>query len=536
MNNLNIKKLISASILSCYVLFNYAQQLPVVTQYIYNPYLYNPAFAGKNGNNMANVWVSHKRQWINMPNAPVSTIATVDVRIPKTGIGLGLNMYNDRAHILNNSGGQLAVAYHQRLNKKNDMFLSAALSFGLIYQQINFAAANAEDIFDPVVQTKSPYTTAFDMSAGINFNWRGLNVGASFPQIINNKVGYKNTNDKVKFTLARHYLIRAGYKFPIKKFSLEPNVMLRLVDNIAPQVDLHLLAGWNNIIFLGAGYRSSNDVTSTAGVNATILGRVKNLVSIGYTFETGVSSYDMKNFGTSHEVIVGFHFNSKSKKDDKKIKQFDDLANKLDSLNKALSNKENEAKELNNAYEKLKVENDINIAQIKALLEANKALEDADEGDIIIIGPNGEKSIKKKNEEDDGDIIIIGPNGEKKNIKKGDTYFSTLFKKIGEIYFTKNSSVLQVNAKSNLDAMVEMLNTKKDFVLFLGGNASEEGTNDYNLWLSDKRADKTMEYLVSKGIPKDRLIVLSSGERYATIKDESQKNLDRKVDFYLYEK
>jgi outer membrane protein OmpA-like peptidoglycan-associated protein len=259
-------------------------------------------------------------------------------------------------------------------------------------------------------------------------------------------------------------------------------------------------------------------------------------VSIGYTFESGISGYDAKNFGTSHEVIVGFHFNTKSKKDDKKLKEMEGLAEKLkqnDTLNTYLTD---EVKKLNEAYNKLKGENDLNLAQIKSLIALNKILEDVDEGDIIIIGKNGEKSVRKKEgDEEDGDIIILGPNGERKSIKKQDSnsYFSNMFKKIGEIYFDKNSSVLLNNSKSNLDAIV---NKKKDYVLFVGGNASEEGTNDYNLWLADKRADRTMDYLINKGIPKERLMVLSYGERNATIKDDTKKTQDRKVDFYLYEK
>ena len=44
------------------------------------------------------------------------------------------------------------------------------------------------------------------------------------------------------------------------------------------------------------------------------------------------------------------------------------------------------------------------------------------------------------------------------------------------------------------------------------GHADSRGTNEYNLALGERRADAVRDYLVSLGIPADRITIVSKGE------------------------
>lgn len=48
--------------------------------------------------------------------------------------------------------------------------------------------------------------------------------------------------------------------------------------------------------------------------------------------------------------------------------------------------------------------------------------------------------------------------------------------------------------------------------ILVEGHADERGTNEYNIALGEKRARTTMNYLVSKGVRRERLTVVSYGE------------------------
>ena len=50
------------------------------------------------------------------------------------------------------------------------------------------------------------------------------------------------------------------------------------------------------------------------------------------------------------------------------------------------------------------------------------------------------------------------------------------------------------------------------------GHADSRGTNEYNLALAERRADVTRDYLVSLGLPADRVTIVSKGEEAAGLR------------------
>ncbi|HEY4744849.1 MAG TPA: OmpA family protein, partial [Desulfuromonadaceae bacterium] len=61
------------------------------------------------------------------------------------------------------------------------------------------------------------------------------------------------------------------------------------------------------------------------------------------------------------------------------------------------------------------------------------------------------------------------------------------------------------------------------------------GSAEYNLALGERRAKSAMQYLITLGIPADRLSVISYGKEKATAgaKDESGWSKDRRDDFVV---
>lgn len=70
----------------------------------------------------------------------------------------------------------------------------------------------------------------------------------------------------------------------------------------------------------------------------------------------------------------------------------------------------------------------------------------------------------------------------------------------------------EVDSVSELDEIIKILNNNRNIHVELSTYTDSRGNNDYNLKLSERRAQASLQYLVSKGISKDRITAKGYGE------------------------
>ena len=80
------------------------------------------------------------------------------------------------------------------------------------------------------------------------------------------------------------------------------------------------------------------------------------------------------------------------------------------------------------------------------------------------------------------------------------------------LYFNFNDAAIRANARKDLDELVATLNAHPDMEIEIASYTDAVGSKDYNLGISQKRAEKVVEYLISKGINSDRLLAIGYGE------------------------
>lgn len=71
---------------------------------------------------------------------------------------------------------------------------------------------------------------------------------------------------------------------------------------------------------------------------------------------------------------------------------------------------------------------------------------------------------------------------------------------IPAIQFELNKATLKEESKEALDKLVQTLNASKEYDIVIGGHTCSVGTDDYNMKLSEKRAQAVVKYLLSKGV------------------------------------
>ncbi len=80
------------------------------------------------------------------------------------------------------------------------------------------------------------------------------------------------------------------------------------------------------------------------------------------------------------------------------------------------------------------------------------------------------------------------------------------------VYFEYDQSTLSPEARATLERQAAWLKTYTGVKILVEGNCDERGTREYNLALGARRASAARDYLVSLGVPGDRLSTISYGK------------------------
>jgi len=91
------------------------------------------------------------------------------------------------------------------------------------------------------------------------------------------------------------------------------------------------------------------------------------------------------------------------------------------------------------------------------------------------------------------------------------------------VFFAYDSSELTSESQSTLQRQAQWLQQYPNVNIVVEGHCDERGTRAYNLALGERRAEAARSYLVSLGVPQNRLTTVSYGkERPAVLgSDES---------------
>ena len=106
------------------------------------------------------------------------------------------------------------------------------------------------------------------------------------------------------------------------------------------------------------------------------------------------------------------------------------------------------------------------------------------------------------------------------------------------VFFGLDLSDLDAAAQQALNANAEIMKKYPTWVITIEGHADERGTAEYNLALGERRAVAARTYLVSLGIPGDRLRTVSYGKEFPFDPghDESAWFKNRRAQFVLTSK
>lgn len=283
------------SVVAFFLLLNnqlVSQQIPLKSLYLYNRLSYNPAEAGTR--DYIPVYLSGRKQWMGVKNAPETQDMSLHAPIGAK-LGLGLQLYNEKTGVTNRTGGSLSFSYRIKTSQKGN------LAFGLsaMFTQFNFdrdkiVTQNPND--QTLINNNLNYFIP-DASFGLNYYGERFRIGVSAVNLIETKKDLSSI--AVDNTLDRVLYLDASMKTKLSnKLDLIPSIFARYMFQAPIVFEGNLRLMYNDLFWLGAGYRSQDALVFEAGV------QYKKFV-VGYAYDYTLSDINTISSGT-HEILVGY--------------------------------------------------------------------------------------------------------------------------------------------------------------------------------------------------------------------------------------
>lgn len=109
---------------------------------------------------------------------------------------------------------------------------------------------------------------------------------------------------------------------------------------------------------------------------------------------------------------------------------------------------------------------------------------------------------------------------------------------LNPILFDYDKFNIKPQAAFELDKLVDLMKRNPEMVIKVESHTDSRGNDDYNMKLSDKRAKSTVQYVISKGISKDRISGEGFGESKPAVNcgdncTEEQHQKNRRSEFII---
>jgi len=268
----------------------WCQQDPLYSQYLFNPFILNPAYAGYSKDLTA--LAAYRVQWTGFDGAPVTMNATGHIALMENRMGLGLTALTDE--IGSDKTTQMLVSYAYHLLLSNNQKISFGLRGGMVNYKGDYSALKVDET-DPKFQSNlSEFKPS--VGAGIIYSSDHIYAGFSVPNLLNASA---TIDDTPVILYSRHAYLHLMYVLTVSsRLKVKPFVLARAVQGSPVNVDFGATLSADDSYTIGMFTRSMN----TFGFMAKL--HLGDVMRIGYIFELPTN----KSVGTSyatHEFTIG---------------------------------------------------------------------------------------------------------------------------------------------------------------------------------------------------------------------------------------
>lgn len=279
------------------VLLGQAQQTEQYSQYVFNQFAVNPAFAGMK--ECIDLRFGYRNQWLGYEGAPQTAFANGTGRILKRRTshrykhGVGLSIKTDAAGAFSRTQIDLAYAYHLPVGRK--FTFSMGVFAGFMQHRFNSNKVFTANINDPVFSSSQSEFIWPLIQPGLLLYSSDFYIGLSSNQIIQRPI--KVFEDS---KIRRHYHLNVGKLYKLNDWKFLPSVMVKYVGKSRIALDLNALANYKENLTFGMSYRNGDAIIAMFQFNFL------KKFTLGYAFDFTTSK--LRHGGSNtHEIMLGIY-------------------------------------------------------------------------------------------------------------------------------------------------------------------------------------------------------------------------------------
>jgi type IX secretion system PorP/SprF family membrane protein len=272
-----------------------AQQDPLYSQYLSNPFILNPAYAGLTNN--LNLSLSYRSQWAGFEGSPKTINANGHITLADNRMGVGLMVISDQ--IGSSSITEVFGSYSYHLNLNDDQVFSFGLQGGFASYEIDNLKVNPFDVNDPLFKGKNTETKP-SFGFGVILKSEKFFVGLSVPRMLKTTI---ETQGKQASLYTQHYYLMGSYIFFLsERIRFKPSTLLKFVSGAPASVDV------NASLIIHENYQAGVLTRNFNTYGLFLQALLKDSFRLGYTFEVPTGTSVGTSF-ISHEITLGYRLN-----------------------------------------------------------------------------------------------------------------------------------------------------------------------------------------------------------------------------------
>ena len=301
LKTIEMKKTLFTMLIAVMGMTAFAQQDPMLSQYMFNHLLINPGYAGSKPYMMTSAL--YRNQWTGFEGAPITAVASIHGPWHGKNMGLGATIMNDHIGVTNRFEVKGDYSYHIPITEK--VKVGVGLSAGLSYYTAKVSELVYWDLDDPIFQGDVHSNLLPNFGAGAFLYSKKYWAGISVPELISydpDKVFSIDASADFAPRQVRHYFAEAGYVIGYNTdFAFRPSILVKYVKNTPMQADFNLNCVIKNVVWIGGSYRTNDAAVAIAEV------QVNKKMRVGYSYDITLSELNNYSNG-SHEIMIGYDF------------------------------------------------------------------------------------------------------------------------------------------------------------------------------------------------------------------------------------
>jgi len=274
--------------------FTYGQQVPVISNHMFNRLILNPAYAGSQEQLSASIL--HRSQWIGIKESPSTQLFSLDAPV-NNKVGVGVNIGNDHAGVTSQTELLGSVSY----NVGGSGF-SLGLRGGFSYYRASLSQAFVWQPEDPVFSGDIKSALLPKFGFGMYYSDGLFYAGLSIPDLLvyDAKDIFVSADGSFR-NIKKNYILTAGYSHILTNdIHIEPSMLIKYHPTFPLLVDVNCNIRFTDQFLAGLSYRYKNAFVGLVQL------KVMEKIKVGYAFDIYQSNTLSNYFGT-HEIMVAYN-------------------------------------------------------------------------------------------------------------------------------------------------------------------------------------------------------------------------------------